>query len=544
MGNPDVSARRPSWLKGVASFLFWAVVFGLAYTQGPLYFSNQNQYFLHGLAKGGLGNLGKDWLANTADPTPLFSTVVALTYRHGHEALFYAYYILLFGVYFQGMVGVFTAVAGPRATPAARACFIVLLLVSHSAAVRWLSWRLLDGDYPWFLQTGVANQYVLGPSLQPSVFGVFLVLSVALFLQDRPLLAVLCSSGAAAVHATYVPGAALLTLAYLWLLLRERRHRTALLVGLAALAVVTPTLIHHLVVFGPTSAEAFARAEFLLAQVRVPHHSQPTRWLDWIAVLQVFWIAAAWRLVRHERLGFIFAFVALLTLVLTLLQVFTESNTLALLFPWRTTAYLVPLATAVIFTVVAVRMSSVMTVSNTFVQGGAAVIIVLLAALGTFITVADGGYNAADDGQALLDHVRDTKQPDDLYLVPARLPTPHPVPRSSIPPDFKPASPANAAAHPLSFDLQRFRLSTGAPIYIDFKSIPYRDVEVLEWFDRVLWTDRFYHQLGADSLGKLHAELRQRGITYVVVRDGLPVHSCELAEVFAGDGYRLYRVKP
>ena len=113
-----------------------------------------------------------------------------------------------------------------------------------------------------------------------------------------------------------------------------------------------------------------------------------------------------------------------------------------------------------------------------------------------------------------------------------------------IPPDFKPPSPANAAAHPLSFDLQRFRLSTGAPIYIDFKSIPYRDVEVLEWFDRVLWTDRFYHQLGADSLGNLHEELRQRGITYVVVRDGLPVHSRELAEVFAGDGYRLYRVKP
>jgi hypothetical protein len=248
--------------------------------------------------------------------------------------------------------------------------------------------------------------------------------------------------------------------------------------------------------------------------------------------------------VRHQRLGFIFAFVALLTLVLTLLQVITGNNTLALLFPWRTTAYLVPLATAVIFAVVAVRGGGTLTTRTTLVYAGATGVIVLLVGLGTFITVTDEAYTSADEGQALLDHVRGTKQPGDLYLVPARLPTPHPGPRSSIPPDFKPASPANAAAHPLSFDLQRFRLSTGAPIYIDFKSIPYRDVEVIEWFERVVWVDKFYHQLGADSLGDLHQELRQRGITYVVVRDGLPVHSRELEQVFAGDGYRLYRVKP
>ena len=34
-----------------------AVVFALAHTQAPLYWSNQNQYFLHGLAQGGLGDL-------------------------------------------------------------------------------------------------------------------------------------------------------------------------------------------------------------------------------------------------------------------------------------------------------------------------------------------------------------------------------------------------------------------------------------------------------------------------------------------------------
>ena len=58
-----------------------AAVFAVAYTQSPLYFSNQNQYFVQGLADGGHGHLAADWLANTRDPTPVFSALVTVAYR-------------------------------------------------------------------------------------------------------------------------------------------------------------------------------------------------------------------------------------------------------------------------------------------------------------------------------------------------------------------------------------------------------------------------------------------------------------------------------
>src|SRR5262245_61426322 len=89
------------------SFVFWAVIFWLAYTQAPLYYSNQNQYYLHGLAEGskpwtkdvgGLGLLKNDWLVNTKDPTPLFSFLIATTYRYLHEWVFYVYYIVMLGI--------------------------------------------------------------------------------------------------------------------------------------------------------------------------------------------------------------------------------------------------------------------------------------------------------------------------------------------------------------------------------------------------------------------------------------------------------------
>src|SRR5262249_1411410 len=169
-----------------AAFLLWALIFAAACCQAPLYYSNQNQYFLHGLAHAGVGFLRDDWLAGTADPTPVFSALVAVTQRWLHPCLFYLYYALILGVYVASPTGLFSFPAGGRDTPRLRLAFLAALLLVHSAAVRGLSYRLVGFDYPWFLQAGVAGQYVLGAMFQPSTFGVFLILSVALFVKGRP----------------------------------------------------------------------------------------------------------------------------------------------------------------------------------------------------------------------------------------------------------------------------------------------------------------------------------------------------------------------
>src|SRR5437870_1835381 len=88
-----------------------AFLFSLACGQAPLYYSNQNQYCLHGLAAAGRGYLDEDWLAGTRDPVPVFSAVVAATYRLLPEATFHLYYALLLGVYFLSLVGIFDYLA-------------------------------------------------------------------------------------------------------------------------------------------------------------------------------------------------------------------------------------------------------------------------------------------------------------------------------------------------------------------------------------------------------------------------------------------------
>lgn len=105
--------------KAVFSFLLVMVVFGVAYTQPALYYSNQNQYFLHGLARGGRGFLNEDWLAHTADPTPVFSALIAFTYRYLPEWFFYIYYLFILGIYLHALAGIFTARSGGRPTACA-----------------------------------------------------------------------------------------------------------------------------------------------------------------------------------------------------------------------------------------------------------------------------------------------------------------------------------------------------------------------------------------------------------------------------------------
>ena len=103
-------------VRAAALFSLGAALFALAYCQAPLYYSNQNQYFLHGLANAEEGLLHEDWLANTSDPTPVFSALVEITALALHPWFFYAYYGVLFGVYAAAMLGLFFWVAGAESS--------------------------------------------------------------------------------------------------------------------------------------------------------------------------------------------------------------------------------------------------------------------------------------------------------------------------------------------------------------------------------------------------------------------------------------------
>jgi hypothetical protein len=412
--------------------------------------------------------------------------------------------------------------------------------------LRWLSCLLCGVDYPWFFQTGVAGQYILGAGLQPSVFGVLLVQSISTFLRDRPILAVTWSSLAAVMHSTYLLSAALFTLAYLYLLLRDKRIREAFFVGQWALLVVLPVLIYNLRTFVPSSPEIFAESQHLLAHFRIPHHTQVDRWLDAITWGQIGWIIAAMFLVRGSRL-FVILFVSFVfSLALSLVQVSTGNDTLSLLFPWRVSSILVPVATAIFLARIiqwsAARSTTLVLWQERTVQTASVALLALATAGGIVISYFGLGYRTNPDELPLLEHIRSHKEEGDVYLLPVELPKLTVGKKGSPSLNFMPPPRRTTQKQNISVDLQQFRLFTGAPIYIDFKSIPYKDVEVLQWYQRLSWNHQLYEKQDWNN-ERIKSELRCRGITHVVIAADREVRCDALQQMYADESYRLYRVR-
>ncbi len=529
-------------VQGLAWFLVGSAVFALACTQAPLYYSNQNQYFLHGLTAAGVGRLDDDWLASTLDPTPVFSALVAGTVRFLHPWAFHLYYALLQGAYAAAMVGLFAAVVGAETARRRWLLFVALLVLVHAAVVRWCSYHWLGQDWPWYLQAGLAGQYALGAMFQPSTFGVLLIVSACLFVRGWTWLAVLVAAVAATVHSTYLLHAGFLTIGYLAGLLYERRPWQALGVGALALVLVLPVTIYVAGTFRPTDPETFAAAQDVLVNFRIPHHCRPDLWLDIVAGLQVAWVMLAMVLARPSRLLFVLLVPFLLGLLLTGVQLASGSNTLALLFPWRISVVLVPIATGVILSrLVALNW---LPLDGAKVKAASVVLVVGLAVGGVGIGVARLGFRTSDDELSLFEFVRQNRAPGQLYFLPVTVPKLAATTHGSFSSDFKPLPEKKHDPRLIPIDLQRFRLHTGASIFVDFKGIPYQDTEVLEWRKRIGQAQTIQEQIQKGQLTEALAVLRALGVTHLVRPLSQEVADARLQKVFAGGGYLVYFLEP
>jgi hypothetical protein len=528
-------SRRTIWL------FVGAMLFALAHTQSPLYWSNQNQYFLHGLAQAGVGYLKQDWLANTADPTPVFSAFVHAVYRFADEAVYHVAYALILGIYFIGLMNLALVVPrGPR-SPLGQLRLGAGLIAIHAAIARWGSVQLLGVDYPWFLQAGVAGQYVLGPGLQPSVFGVFLIAAISAFAHDRLALTVICTAIACTFHPTYLLHAALLTLGFLHVLWWSNRRRACVVFGIAIILAVLPIAVFSIIQFRPTSAEMFSLAQQILVDFRIPHHTLVNQWLDWVAVAQLLWIAQAIVMMRGSRLQPVLLIAYSGSLILSAAQVFTMNRTLALIFPWRMTVVLMPIATTIIlsraitwFHPKDAQESGEPLRLNQQAPLVLGFLVVAITGLSLCLPATGRAYYSPSNEEALYSFVREHKQAGDVFLLPVSIPTLVEGERGSRSSTFV-VERDNDDPTLIPIDLQRFRLATGAPIYVDFKSIPYKDEEVLAWRMRLQQSDWWRTRTEA-------ASLRLYDITHVVTPADRELDPADFERVYADASYKVYRV--
>lgn len=514
-----------------AGFLLLAVVFGLSHGQFPLYYFVQNQHFFHGLTRAGVGLLRSDWLAGTADVWPVFSVLVDLTYRYVGERTFYAYYILLMGVYIYSLLGIAGLVCGIRSSRAKVLACLTLITIIHTPVFGYLTTLVLGWNAMPVLVEGVASQRILYDMLQPSAFGSFLLLSIYLFLRGKLFPAIISSAVAAAFHPVYILIGAALNASYL-IVMRSRGDDRATITKAAVSSAVLllPMALYMIAAFFPTSLALWTEAQSVLVNFRIPRHALVSRWLDGLVWPRVAIVIVGIFLARGTALATVMLLLFVVAVGLTIVQVITGQGILALMFPWRLSVVLVPLATTLIIARIVSRsidrLERWIPRRGELVAAASVIVLVMLMVAGAVETlrrfdarVGRGSgavpgfigvqtYTVGVETSAVMNFVRDTRRPGQVYLIPLHA--------------------------------RYFRLYTGAPVYVDFWYIPYNDVAVMEWYRRVNLADAFYQAKGEARCAPLRQLAAQDGVTHVVV-DTADLSRCgDWRIAFDGGNYRLY----
>jgi len=508
--------QNQDFLRRLVFVIFWSVLFTLAYSQSALFTSNQNQYFLHGYADADYGNLAQDWLANTLDPTPVFSGLVNLTYRLiPWQPVFYMYYGILAGVYLFSLYGIFAKKTDNGRWRVMQWLTFPALLFVNSAGLRALIVRISDPDWAYLFDGGVAGQRLLGSVLQPSTFGVFILLSIFLFLRGKTLWSIFSLVLTATFHPTYLLSAAMLTLVYMGLSFKEKKQlMIPLIIGGTALLGVLPILIHALLTFGGTIQKLTMRSRELLVEFRIPHHAIPAEWLDGSVIIKIALITLALYLTRKTHLFHILCWPFLIGVFGTLVQIVTRSNVIALLFPWRLSTWLVPLsAAAITFKTVELGAPWIeKRIPKKFILTSSVIISLCLAGTGLVKSIWETQEKNNSADRPMMAYVSESKNSGDEYLIP--------------------------------LDMQDFRLETGAPAYIEFKSIPYKDVDVLEWYRRVSLAGNLYRASRKRDGCSIAADLYLEGVTHIVLPYDHTIKNCSnLEKQYVDIDYEVYKVK-
>jgi len=485
--------------------------FAAAYGIGALLTENQNSYLLHAAARADWGNLARDWTARTADPFPVFTTLAALVLRATTLVALGGAHLFAIVVYAWALVGILRATFEWRDADPALAITGFALLACHSRLLASTSMRTAGVDARALLVDGVASQYLLGRVLQPSVAGVLLLVSIYAFLRDRPFAAVVCSSLAATMHATYLLSAALLTLSYAAVTARRGDRGRALALAGTSLALVMPAVVYAATTFRPTDAATFQRAAQILGDDRIALHAHVATWFGAAAIIKgLLCVGALWVVRRREIFSLLWPALLVGVVGLLLLARFPQP-VVALQFPWRVSVWLVPISTALLAGAAVERVRRRRGLVLDRLRLPAMVVASVLVAFGISGSVREARAIDRRPEAPLDTYVRDAASSGDVYVVPP--------------------------------DMEDFRLRTRTPIVVDAKTHPYKDVEVLQWSERLQRVRAFYAETDAAArCGRLRDIARRDGATHLVVPAGQPIVCSSVDRVYADGAFAVFKI--
>lgn len=493
---------RHKYIK-IVTTLGW-IALGTAWSivalQLPFFEENQNTKFLHAAAETGYGFLSHDWMANTIDPLPAFTFLIGSLFRLHSVQMIYLMFPALLAILLWSLSAIADRLYGIRSNTAAMALFLAFLFIEEKN-----------------MQLGFGTQYLIGHYLQPCVFGVFIILAIERFLAGSRLWASASLALAAAFHPAYMPSALLIQGSFTALTIYQEKRisRDALIPLFFFIVLSAPLVIRYKLLFAYTTPEMGVKAMQILSTQRISTHTNVRSWLNYEDYIGMGLIMLSMVMTRKSPLFWIMLPLALLIAVTVPLLYFISWPSLEVLTPWRTSAILLPLAYTILAGWFAAKL---MPLANRYRMAGylmftigcAGVAMPVIRHLPEQLSLLKNGKQVA--ASPVTEFARKHSNQHDLWLVPTR-----------------------------DNQFDSFRLTSGSPVLINWKTHPYKDVEILEWYRRNKDAESFYQNeagpSGAAILRKLHFKY---GVTHAIVDGNVPeTHYAGMHICWKGPGYMV-----
>ncbi len=480
------------FLKENKIFLLCGLTFALFAGSYHTYFgSNQNTYLLHAFLLANPEYLIADWYGNTVDGNPVFSYITSYLFRLGDL------FVINFNKVFEIIFFVFLAKMVFKDYPRKNQLELALLLLLIA---------LMSFYFPIF--SGLKGQYILGNIYQPSIYGVILLPALFYYLDGQNFKSLCCLFIATTFHPSLILTTGILGILFLTHLRKNDQKITFLILGVL---ILLPSFLYiYLKIYDPDFSVI---ASGILVNFRIPHHADLSSF-GWLDVVRLLILGLSVVLCRDPvlkkilimGLGFIIFFIVLVNI---LDETGIIYDPLKLLFPMRLSIVFLPVAVVIVCSEIFLKLKS-------YVGGFINDKMVLVLLLFTVSLVAYFSISPVFQAQNKYVNWNSYSSPEKVWLIPVQ--------------------------DDLGFS-QGIRLNLKQPVFVDKKSHPVNNSEIIEWKKRVDLSERFYTSKNKQEqqliLKEIHAISQ---IDYILVRDS-NAYFMDSQRIFESDGLTLYKIK-
>ena len=480
-------------------YILLSFLFALSIGQ-VAFFEENHVHLLRSLANNNFFKLNEDWLTNEIDHVPFFTFVSTHIIK----------YFSLAGL---------------------NILHIVLSLICSISIFYICKFNYSNYDFKkiiiyWFLLLvlifseksfayGVAGQYILNPVYQPATYGVLIISSLALFAYRKENLSVIILILSASIHPTYIIHAFFLVCGFLIYLLIYKQYKNFFKISFISLALISPIVLYLFSNIYINDFQIYAEGQSIMAEIRIPHHAQVHSWFSYkdLQILIIIFLAL-FLTYNSKRLFIPLSFVTLTTIILTIIQYYTSSNFLGLLFPWRSSVYIVPICSMIILSRVLILVDNkylkLSPKLNSYSAYFAFILIIFFSINGIFESYKS--YKNHKQKYPISSLISLHKNDIIRILIPT--------------------------------NLEHIRLNTGLPIFVDWKTVPYKNDALIKWYERIKLTNSFFISTELENQKLLLKKIYDKEqISHVLVKDNnkyILLKDCEY--LFKDHGYLFYNL--